>query len=227
MSYGIKLRVWGEFALFSRPEMKAERVSYDVPTPSAVRGILDAIYWKPEIRWHVDRIHVLKPVRFTNIRRNEVGQKMSYRNVVAEMKGGEPVALAIEDERQQRASLLLRDVEYVFEAHFEVKQRRFEKGGPEMPLKDCEGKHLDMFKRRARKGQYHHAPVFGCREFPANFELLEGDAPVSELKGEQDLGFMLYDIDFNRDMTPIFYRPRMSDGVIDVQECLRNSKISG
>lgn len=225
MSYGIKLRVWGDFALFSRPEMKAERVSYDVPTPSVARGILEAIYWKPQIRWIIDRIHVLAPIRFTNIRRNEVAQKIPYRNITGAMNSGEPIALAIEEQRQQRASLLLRDVDYVFEAHFDILDSRLEKSGPEMPAKDCEGKHLDMFNRRARAGQFHHAPVLGCREFPARFELLEGDIPASALRAEQDLGFMLYDIDFKNDMTPIFYRVRMVDGVIDVQSCLKNSPL--
>ncbi|MFN2509260.1 MAG: type I-C CRISPR-associated protein Cas5c [Chthoniobacterales bacterium] len=226
MAYGIKLRVWGEFALFSRPEMKAERVSYDVPTPSAARGILEAIYWKPQIRWVIDRIHVLAPIRFTNIRRNEVAQKIPYRSVTTAMNSGEPISLAIEDYRQQRASLLVRDVDYVFEAHFEVLDRRLEKAGPEMALKDCEGKHLDMFNRRARSGQFHHAPVLGCREFPAKFSLIEGEVPQSELKGEQDLGFMLYDIDFANAMTPIFYRAQMIDGIIDVRSCFENSRVN-
>jgi CRISPR-associated protein Cas5d len=220
------MHVWGEFALFSRPEMKAERVSYDVPTPSAARGIIEAIYWKPQIRWIIDRIHVLAPIRFTNIRRNEVAQKIPYRNVTGAMSSGEHISLAIEEQRQQRASLLLRDVDYVFEAHFEVLDFRFEKNGPELPAKDCEGKHLDVFNRRARTGQFHHAPVFGCREFPAHFSLLEGEVPASPLRGEQDLGFMLYDIDFKNEMTPIFYRAQMIDGVIDVRACLKNSPLA-
>lgn len=228
MSFGIKLHVWGDLALFSRPEMKAERVSYDVITPSAARGILEAIYWKPQIRWIIDRIHVLKPIRFTNIRRNEVSQKIPYRSVTGSMQSGEPISLMIEDQRQQRASLLLRDVAYVIEAHFEVLDFRFDRNGPPLPAKDCEAKHLDMFNRRARKGQFHHAPVLGCREFPASFELVEGDLPasiLSEAERDQSLGFMLYDIDFKNDMTPIFYRARMTNGIIDVQECLTNSPL--
>jgi CRISPR-associated protein Cas5d len=241
MSYGIKLHVWAEFALFSRPEMKAERVSYDVPTPSAARGIIEAIYWKPQIRWIIDRIHVLAPIRFANIRRNEVakqsssGHKISLQRVREAMRGGEvDVSIGIDElnaqgkleNRQQRASLLLRDVEYVFEAHFEVLDFRFEKDGPELPAKDCEGKHLDVFNRRARTGQFHHAPVLGCREFPARFSLLEGEVPASPLRGEHDLGFMLYDIDFKNEMTPIFYRAQMIDGVIDVRACLKNSPLA-
>ena len=200
MSYGIKLHLTGEFACFTRPEMKVERVSYDVITPSAARGILEAIYWKPQIRWVIDRIHVLSPIRFTNIRRNEVGIKASAPTAAA-MKGEtvESLGILIEDARQQRASTLLRDVSYLLEAHFEILDRRFEIKGPELPQKDCEGKHLDMFKRRARTGQCFQQPCFGCREFPARFTLIENDAPMpaSTLPTEQQnrhLGWMLHDI---------------------------------
>ena len=200
MSYGIKLHLTGDFACFTRPEMKVERVSYDVITPSAARGILEAIYWKPQIRWVIDRIHVLKPIRFTNIRRNEVGSKATAPTAAA-MKGEavETLGILIEDARQQRASTLLRDVSYLIEAHFEIHDRRFEKNGPELPQKDCEGKHLDMFKRRARTGQCFHQPCFGCREFPARFTLIEDEAqlPASTLsltEQNRHLGWMLHDI---------------------------------
>lgn len=200
MSYGIKLHITGDFACFTRPEMKVERVSYDVITPSAARGILEAIYWKPQIRWVIDRIHVLKPIRFTNIRRNEVGVKASAPTAAA-MKG-EAVAnlgIVIEDSRQQRAATLLRDVSYLIEAHFEILDPRFERNGPELPAKDCEGKHLDMFKRRARTGQCFHQPCLGNREFPARFTLIEDDAPLPESTVPPDqqnrpLGWMLHDI---------------------------------
>lgn len=131
MSYGIKLHISGEFACFTRPEMKVERVSYDVVTPSAARGILEAIYWKPQIRWIVDRIHVLNPIRFTNIRRNEVGTKAAAPSRAA--MNGDTIAtpgIHIEENRQQRAATLLRDVSYVIEAHFEILDRRFERDGP-------------------------------------------------------------------------------------------------
>ena len=200
MAYGIRLHLSGDFACFTRPEMKVERVSYDVVTPSAARGILEAIYWKPQIRWVIDRIHVLKPIRFTNIRRNEVGAKAAAPTAAA--MRGEVVAapgILIEEARQQRAATLLRDVAYVVEAHFEILEYRFEKGGPELPAKDCEGKHLDMFTRRARTGQCFHQPCFGNREFPARFALIEeGEAlPACELPPEQlnkELGWMLHDI---------------------------------
>ncbi len=205
MSYGIKLHITGDFACFTRSEMKVERVSYDVITPSAARGILEAIYWKPQIRWVIDRIHVLAPIRFTNIRRNEVGAKTNT-PAVAAMKGETVPMLGIfaddPKSRQQRASTLLRDVSYLIEAHFEILDRRFEKNGPELPEKDCEGKHLDMFNRRARNGQCFHQPCLGCREFPARFELIENDTPLPEstLPPEQQnrpLGWMLHDIAYH------------------------------
>jgi len=200
MSYGIKLHISGDLACFTRPEMKVERVSYDVITPSAARGILEAIYWKPQIRWVIDRIHVLKPIRFTNIRRNEVAHKAS-KPTAAQMRGeSAPTAgIIIEEARQQRASTLLRDVAYIIEAHFEILDHRFEKNGPELAANDCAAKHLDMFNRRARRGQCFHQPCLGNREFPARFTLIEEDQPLPpcELPPEQlnrPLGWMLHDI---------------------------------
>jgi len=207
MSYGIKLRVWGDYALFTRPEMKVERVSYDVMTPSAARGILEAIYWKPAIRWVIDSIHVLKPVRFENIRRNEVGKRASVDGGV--MDGKKDAFIFADDSktRQQRASMILRDVEYVIEAHFEFTSKEDVN----------EGKHLDMFKRRAVKGQCFHRPYFGCREFPVSFEWCDV-VPESPLAGERDLGFMLHDIDFENEMTPRFFRAVMKNGTIDCRQ---------
>lgn len=207
MGYGIKLRVWGEYALFTRPEMKVERVSYDVMTPSAARGILDAIYWKPSICWVIDNIHVLKPVRFENIRRNEVAKRVSINNV--DMQGNAPVYIYADDSktRQQRASMVLRDVEYIIEAHFEFTKTD----------DNNEGKHLDIFSRRAKAGQCFHRPYFGCREFPVNFEWCD-DIPESQLSGEQNLGFMLYDIDFENNMVPQFFRAIMRNGIINCQK---------
>lgn len=206
----IALRVWGDFACFTRPEMKVERVSYDVITPSAARGLIEAIYWKPEIVWVVDRIHVLKAIRFTNIRRNELGGVgPSDRTLKAYLDGSktETLAQVIEDDRQQRAATILQDVEYLIEAHYEVK------AGSDGPQK-----HYEMFKRRASKGQCFHHPYLGCREFVADFEWHEGIGPTTPecFKGIRDLGFMLHDIDFAADMTPRFFRCSMVDGVIDV-----------
>lgn len=226
MAYGVKLKVWGEYACFTRPEMKVERVSYDVITPSAARGILEAIYWKPEIRWVVDRLHVLAPILWTHIRRNEVDCKIPARNVTAVMGGaGSALGIAVEEHRQQRAAMILRNVCYGIEAHIEV----LEHHGPE---DKPEAKHLDQFRRRAGQGGYFHHPYLGCREFPANFELA-GEFPIchESLRGERDLGFMLHDIAFvpdekgaivesskGRRMTaqPRFRRFVMRDGVIEV-----------
>jgi len=207
MSYGIKLRIWGDYALFTRPEMKAERVSYDVITPSAARGILEAIYWKPAIRWIIDRIHVLKPIKFENIRRNELANRASINK--KDMEGKTLVCRFIEDDRQQRASLVLRNVEYVIEAHFELTDTDDQN----------EGKHIEIFKRRAQKGQCFHRPYFGCREFPVNFEWCE-TIPSSEFanQDEQNLGYMLHDIDFADKMTPHFFRALMRNGVIDCHQ---------
>ncbi len=214
MAYGIRLLVWGERACFTRPEMKVERVSYDVITPSAARGILEAIHWKPAIRWSVDSIQVLKPIRFESIRRNEVGGKLSAASVVKAMKAGYTDALVtyVEEDRQQRAATILRDVAYVITAHFDLT----EKAGAD----DSEGKHLDIFNRRARKGQCFHMPCLGNREFTASFQLLEANedlpTPDGSLLGQRDLGWMLHDIDFADGMTPRFFRAQMQDGLISV-----------
>lgn len=217
MGYGIIIRVQGRYALFTRPEMKVERVSYDVITPSAARGIIEAIYWKPAIRWMIDKIHVLREVQFTNIRRNEVSDKASVDNALKVMRG-EPKPLYIDvtgtRTRQQRAAMVLKDVDYVIEAHFELTDR----AGPD----DSEEKHYNIILRRLRNGQHFHAPCLGTREFPAQVTIIEDrrDIPKSPLIGKRDLGWMLYDLDFSdpQDIQPMFYHAVMHDGVIDVQE---------
>jgi CRISPR-associated protein Cas5d len=212
MAYGVRLKIWGNRACFTRPEMKAERVSYDVITPSAARGIIEAIHWKPAIRWVIDKIHVLKPIRFESIRRNEVGSKISERNVREAMGVGsvEGLALYADEDRQQRAATILRDVAYVIEARFDLTAKAQDD--------DTEAKHLAMFNRRAAAGQCFHQPCLGTREFPAGFGLVEGEIekPHRDLKGARDLGWMLYDIAFHNDRLPMLYRPTMVDGVIDV-----------
>jgi CRISPR-associated protein Cas5d len=214
LGYGIKVEVWGDYALFTRPEMKTERVSYDVMTPSAARGIIEAIYWKPAIRWVIDRIHVLKPIRFTNVRRNEISAKLSHSNARSAMAGTAEVKPIITSQViQQRASMLLKDVRYVIEAHFEMT----EKAGPE----DTPEKHYNVALRRLRAGQCFHQPCFGCREFPAHFAIVEGEVPEGERPNDRDLGYMLYDMDFSnmRDIRPIFFRAAMKGGVIDLTDC--------
>ena len=219
MGYGLQLLVWGDYACFTRPEMKVERVSYDVMTPSAARGILEAIYWKPAIKWVIDKIHVLNEIKFDNVRRNEVEKKISAENVKRAMKG-KPVLLCqyATEERQQRATLLLRDVAYVIEAHFKMSGE----GGPD----DTHEKHYAMATRRARRGQCFQQPYFGCREFPAKFRLIEEDEPVpySVHRGERDLGWMLLDIDYSsNELNPQFFRALMKDGIIEIPRLERGA----
>lgn len=212
MGYGIQLEVWGDYALFTRPEFKVERMSYDVMTPSAARGIIEAIYWKPAIRWVIDRIHVYNKTVFTNIRRNEVSEKISHTTIQKVMKGKDGVKdyLATSEKIQQRASTVLRNVHYVIEAHFEMTESAGDS--------DTVAKHYNIALRRMRKGQCYHTPYFGCREFPVKYRLVEEAVPKSTLAGEQDLGFMLYDMDFSNpeNITPVFFRAQMKDGVIDL-----------
>jgi CRISPR-associated protein Cas5d len=215
--FGVKLHVWGDYACFTRPEMKVERVSYDVMTPSAARGILEAIHWKPAVRWVVDRIHVLKPIRFDNIRRNEVGAKVSDRNARTAQRTGDLSGLGMDVtvERQQRAMLALRDVAYGIEAHFEMT----DKAG----LGDNPGKHREMFQRRAAKGQCFHRPCLGVREFAAYFDSVAA-FPATTLSPEaqnRDLGWMLYDIDYGQNRQSAFFHAVMQDGVIDVAGAVR------
>ncbi|MEG1193570.1 MAG: type I-C CRISPR-associated protein Cas5c [Clostridia bacterium] len=215
MPMSIKVEVWGDYACFSRPEMKVERVSYDVMTPSAARGILDAIYWHPGLAWHIDKIHVMNPIAFTNIRRNEVSAKLPATLVKKAMLGGKaPLELIASDAIAQRAAMVLRDVRYVIEAHFTLT----EKAGPS----DNAGKFQDTMRRRLARGQCFSQPVLGCREFPANFRAYQGDhVPTAYPDGVRDLGYMLYDMDFSnpKDIQPMFFRASLENGVLDMAHC--------
>lgn len=220
------LEVWGDMACFTRPEMKVERVSYDVITPSAARAVFEAIFWKPAIEWRIKKIEVLKPIKWTTVRRNEVGSLMNYNKT----------GIFIENERTQKNSLLLKDVHYRITAELvfiRVKDREELSSGEGTSLMDAKekemilvdenpGKYNAMFERRARKGQCFTQPYFGCREFSASFKLVESSQnerlqPICESK---DLGFMLYDMDFTNANNPqaMFYRVRMDNGVIHVPE---------
>ena len=215
MGYGIKIRVSGDYALFTRPEMKVERVSYDIITPSAARGIIEAVYWKPAIRWVIDKIHVLKEIEFTNIRRNEVSEKASESEARRRMNGTtiEPMYLSAVDNRQQRAALVLKNVDYIIEAHFELT----EKAGAE----DTVEKHYNIALRRLRKGQHFSAPCLGTREFGAKVEFIEDDEPIPQSPlGNRDLGWMLYDLDFSdsEDIKPQFFKASLKDGVLDLTD---------
>ena len=206
----ISIEVWGDFACFSRPEMKVERVSYDVMTPSAARGMIEAIMWHPGIRWKIDRIQVCNPIRFTNIRRNEVADVISARNVRSVMeKGKGNLYLVTSKSIQQRAAMVLKDVRYIIDAHFDMTERA--------ALGDNPGKFQDMITRRVEKGQFYHQPYLGTREFPAHFRLCrERPSCPEELKGEKDLGWMLLDMDYrdSTDIKPMFFRASMTDGVL-------------
>ena len=206
------LEVSGDFACFTRPEMKVERVSYDVMTPSAARAVFESILWKPAIRWHVEKIEVLKPIRWVSIRRNEVGAVVSVRNAQEAMnKGFGNLALNIEDERQQRAGLFLRDVAYRIHAHFELR--------PDAGENNTTGKFLDMFERRAEKGQCINQPYLGCREFACDFRLVDpAKTQVVSIAETRDLGFMLYDMDYTKpgDPQPRFFRAQLAGGVLQV-----------
>lgn len=207
----ISVEVWGAYALFSRPELKTERVSYDVMTPSAARGLLDAIFWHPGLKWVVDSIHVCAPIRFTNIRRNEVKDTVSARKAQSVMEKGGELYLATPESIQQRAAMVLRDVHYVIDAHFEMTQRASPTDNP--------GKFQEMMRRRVEKGQFYHQPCFGVREFPAHFKPCTQLPPCpEELKGEKDLGWMLLDMDYSdpENITPHFFRATLRDGVLEV-----------
>ncbi len=222
MSYGIRLHVWGQHALFTRPELKVERVSYDVMTPSAARGILEAIHWKPAIRWVVDRIHVLEPIRFQSIRRNEVGHKAPAGKIKQAMKRGdlEGLQLLVDEDRQQRASTVLVSPAYVIEAHFALTAKA--------DASDSDGKHLDIFNRRAARGQCFHQPCLGTREFAAHYALVPPQAllparnPLAVTAdlgfgASRDLGFMLWDIDHAAPGSPsLFFRAKLREGVLEV-----------
>jgi CRISPR-associated protein Cas5d len=209
------LEISGDFACFTRPEMKVERVSYDTITPSAVRAVFESILWKPAIRWQPEKVEVLNPIRWTTVRRNEVGSKISSANVKSAMlHGTNTVALCVEEDRQQRASLLLRDVRYRVTASFSLTAKA---GNGDNPQKFSE-----IFMRRVEKGQCINQPYLGCREFACDFRLIDpaaepGTVPT-ELRGERQLGWMLYDFDF-RDAAspqPRFFRAQMSDGIVNI-----------
>ena len=208
----ISFEVWGDYALFTRLELKTERVSYDVMTPSAARGLLESIYWHPGLRWVIDRIHVCAPIRFTDLRRNEVKSTVSARTARTVMERGKgALYLVTSQDIQQRAAMLLRDVRYVIDAHFDITAQA--------SASDNDGKFQDIIKRRIRRGQFYSQPYFGCREFPAQFKVCEAPPPCpDELKGMRDLGYMLWDLDYSdpENIPPLFFRAVLRDGVLEV-----------
>ena len=216
MGVGVKVNVWGDYALFSRPELKVERYSYDIITPSAARGILEAIYWHPGMRWIIDKIYVKNPIQFTSVRRNEVKSKILTSNVLQVYNGADkPLYISTKEDIVQRASVLLCNVSYVIEGHFEMTDKANASDNP--------GKFKDIIMRRLRKGECYHMPYFGCREFPANFALCEEEEihTAYDVVAEKDLGLMLFDMDYSdpENIQPMFFRAVMRHGVIDLRDC--------
>ena len=209
MGYGFQVEVWGDYALFSRPELKTERMSYEVMTPSAARGLIESIYWHPGLQIKIDRIYVLNQIQYTNIRRNEVKSKASLQKVKQMMSGAPAPMIVASNDIMQRASLILRDVHYVLDAHFEIT----EKASPS----DNEGKFKDIFRRRLEKGETYSQPYFGCREFPANFRAWKGGR-VPTCGETKNLGLMLYDMDYSdpENIKPMFFMAILEDGVMQI-----------
>jgi CRISPR-associated protein Cas5d len=230
------LEVWGDYACFTRPEMKVERVSYDVMTPSSARAIFESILWKPAIRWNISKIEVLNPIKWISVRRNEVGKTIPS-PTAKQMAGvlGTPMGIFIEDERQQRAGLFLRDVKYRINGYFDFipleKRKENRSALPEfwadnteeetiIKLDESEAKYAAMFERRAKKGQCFHRPYLGCREFACNFRLIDPKVdPVNAIGETRDLGFMLYDLDFEKDSEdpiPLFFHAKLDKGIVSI-----------
>ena len=213
----LAVKVWGDLACFTRPEMKVERVSYPVMTPSAARGVLEAIFWKPEFQWRVREIHVLKPIQHFSIVRNEVNSKASDRAARDWVREGG--AYLADEDRAQRHSVVLRDVAYIIEAEMELAEHARD----EHPAK-----YRDQFRRRVSRGQCHSAPYLGCREFSASFGPMgEADRPFDI---SMDLGMMLFDLDYAPDGsgrgTPRFFEARLEHGVLRVPPDLYRMEVS-
>lgn len=211
LDHAVCLRVWGDYACFTRPEMKVERVSYDVMTPSAARGVLEAVLWKPQIVWRATRIDVLKPIRWASVRRNEVASVVSVDNAKTAMNRGKgALGLYADEDRQQRAALVLREVDYLIHARFELT----EQAGPD----DTSAKYVAMFRRRAEKGQCFNQPYLGCREFSAAFAWVDPAGPWPEpVADNRDLGWMLYDLEYRgSEPTPCFFRAQLDNGTVRI-----------
>ena len=209
MSYGMQIEVWGKNALFTRPELKTERVSYEVITPSAARGLIESVYWHPGLKVIIDRIHVLNEIKFSNIRRNEVKDKIPAKRIEQMINGKGVPAIYTNESIQQRASMVLKDVHYVIDFHFAMTDKA--------NATDNEGKFTDILRRRIEKGQFYSQPYFGTREFRAHFRAWKG-GKVPTIHESKDLGFMLYDMDYSnpKEIRPMFFHARMIDGTVQV-----------
>ncbi len=208
----VKMEVWGPLACFTRPEMHTERVSYDVITPGAARGILESVYWHPGLRYSMDRIYVLNPICFTNIRRNEVSARINISDIMSMARGDKTPCLYTADTIQQRAAMMLTNVRYVIEAHFDMTDQ----AGPG----DNPGKYQDIIKRRLEKGSCYSQPYLGTRECTAHVRLWK-DGDIHPIDETRDLGWMLYDMDYSdpEHIQPMFFRAMMNHGVIDLRDC--------
>lgn len=209
----IKMEVWGREACFTRGEFSTERTSYETITPSAARGIIEAVFWHPGLKWHIDRIYVLSPIRFTNLRRNEVKSKILSGNALSVANGTSRTPyLVTSRDIQQRATLMLRDVHYVIEAHFDMTAQASPSDNP--------GKFQDIIKRRLRRGQCYSQPYLGCRECSAHFGLWEGEE-IPTIPETRDLGLMLFSMNYSdpQNIRSIFFHAKMVNGVIDCRDC--------
>lgn len=209
----IRMEVWGPLASFNRPELKVERASYEVITPSAARGMLEAVFYHPGLKYTISRIYVCSPIQFTNIRRNEVMSKILASEVNRAYQGAnQPLSLDAVKDIQQRATMALKNVHYVIEGYFEMTDKAAPSDNP--------GKFQDILKRRLRKGQCFMQPYLGCREFPASFRLWEG-GEIPAIQETRDLGYMLYDMDYRdpENIVPMFFYAKMVNGVIDLKDC--------
>ncbi|CCF16785.1 putative uncharacterized protein [Brevibacillus laterosporus GI-9] len=221
MVHGVQLHVWGEYACFTRQELKPERGSYDVITPTAARGILEAILWKPSMNWIVDRIHVLNEIKFATIRRNELSNKISSGHIRNAIQNDNPIKrqdITKDKERQQRSSMILKNPAYVIEAHVELTPLAYKS--------DTTQKFLNMFVSRAKKGQCFHNPYLGCREFAANFSYVEKDDDIFlqsfyRETPDRDLGLMLWYLNYQRNREPFHFHAKMCRGVIDLSTSVK------
>lgn len=213
MAYGFRIECWGDYACYTRPELKVERMSYDMMTPSAARGLLEAIMWHPGMRYVIDEIDLLSPIRFTNIRRNEVKSKISASAALGSAQNRRDMYLHTKADIQQRAATILANVRYCIYAHFEMTDKANASDNP--------GKFKEMLCRRARKGQCYHTPYLGCREYPAGFRLVEEDEVVVPYPETRDLGLMLYDMDYSdpANIMPKYFHGHLEKGIMDLRKC--------
>lgn len=210
VSEEIRIETWGPFACFTRPDLKVERVSYDMMTPSAARNLLQSIYWHPGMRYEITAIELLSPVKRMQLMRNELKSKMGSSKVISGAVKGKDLYINTQDDIMQRSSVILKDVHYCIHAKIHMTK----KASPTDSIK----KFVDILTRRARNGQFYLPAYLGCKEFPAFFRLVENNEPVPRLHRDMDLGLMLYDMDYSNpeNMRPSFFMAHIEDGIMNV-----------